>query len=224
MQLAQKNSVCEKIAAMIQSNRFSKGDRLPGERRLAELFGTSRNTIREALCNLETMGYVEIRRRSGCYVKNPQGRLSWEALRTGANSRMAGQLLEAFSVTVPGLVRRAAAHHTASDIDKLEHATARLGRAIVNRDMENVARQYIGFFLSVAETTGNDFLTLLLRELATAAEGLSIGGTGLSEVVVDALFASHVELINAIRTGNMKEAASLAESCIDTFSRLVLAD
>jgi DNA-binding GntR family transcriptional regulator len=137
---------------------------------------------------------------------------------------MAGQLLEAFSVTVPGLVRRAAAHHTASDIDKLEHATARLGRAIVNRDMENVARQYIGFFLSVAETTGNDFLTLLLRELATAAEGLSIGGTGLSEVVVDALFASHVELINAIRTGNMKEAASLAESCIDTFSRLVLAD
>lgn len=224
MQLAQKNAVCEKITEMIQSGRFSKGDRLPGERRLAEMFGTSRNTIREALCNLETMGYVEIRRRSGCYVKSLQGRLSWEALRSGANSRMVGQLLEAFSVTAPGLVRRCAAHHTASDIDKLERATARLGRAIVNRDLENVTREYIGFFLTVAETTNNDFLILLLSELAAASEGLTIGGTGLSEVVIDALFANHVELINALRIGDMAESASLAESCIDTFSRLVLAD
>nr|WP_167939614.1 GntR family transcriptional regulator [Desulfobaculum xiamenense] len=224
MSLAQKNTVCEKIASMIQRGRFSVGDRLPGERRLAEMFGSSRNTIREALCNLETMGYVEIRRRSGCYIKSTQGRLEWEALRSRASSRTAAQMVEALSLTVPGLSRRMAAMHGAADIDVLERATARLGRAIVNRQPAEVGRQYVRFFLTLAETSGNDFLTLLMRELVTAADGLEPGGTGMSEVIIDALFACHVEFINALKRGDQSAAATLAENCIETFARLVAAD
>ena len=58
----------EQIRRMISTGALSPGQRLPAERELAELFGVSRPTIREAIRVLGFSGVVETKQGSGSYV------------------------------------------------------------------------------------------------------------------------------------------------------------
>ena len=60
--------VAEQLSGHIDNGDIAIGDRLPSERDLAERFGVSRPTIREAMIALELAGRVEIRSGSGVYV------------------------------------------------------------------------------------------------------------------------------------------------------------
>ena len=61
--------IARTIAASIEDGRYAPGDRLPSERELADDFGVSRPTIRDAMIALEFQGLVEARQGSGVYVK-----------------------------------------------------------------------------------------------------------------------------------------------------------
>jgi DNA-binding FadR family transcriptional regulator len=65
--------IAHKIAADIAGGKYGVGQRLPSERELAQVFGVSRPTIREAIIALELDGLVEVRLGSGVYVtsRNP---------------------------------------------------------------------------------------------------------------------------------------------------------
>lgn len=62
------HSVAGKITKMIDDGVFPMGTRLPGERELAEQFGVSRVTIREAEIALQALGRLKIKTGSGVYV------------------------------------------------------------------------------------------------------------------------------------------------------------
>jgi GntR family transcriptional regulator, transcriptional repressor for pyruvate dehydrogenase complex len=59
--------VCQ-IEKLLDNGRLKYGDQLPPERRLAELFHTSRHSVREAIRTLEQKGLVRSRVGSGTYV------------------------------------------------------------------------------------------------------------------------------------------------------------
>ena len=63
-------NIADKIEELIQSGQYAPGSRLPPERELAEKFGVSRPTIREAIIALEVMQLVEVKTSSGVYVLN----------------------------------------------------------------------------------------------------------------------------------------------------------
>lgn len=60
--------VADQIRSQIEHGQLGVGERLPGERELAEELGVSRPTIREALIALEVEGLIHIRMGSGVYV------------------------------------------------------------------------------------------------------------------------------------------------------------
>jgi GntR family transcriptional repressor for pyruvate dehydrogenase complex len=60
--------VARSIADGIKGGDYPRGRRLPSERDLAEQFGVSRPTVREAMIALEIQGFVESRHGSGVYV------------------------------------------------------------------------------------------------------------------------------------------------------------
>ena len=60
--------VADQLMELIRGGSLKSGERLPSERDLAEQFGVSRPTIREAMIALEIAGLVEIRSGSGVYV------------------------------------------------------------------------------------------------------------------------------------------------------------
>jgi GntR family transcriptional repressor for pyruvate dehydrogenase complex len=60
--------VASTLAEAIRNGAYPRGRRLPSERDLAEQFGVSRPTLREAMIALEIQGFVESRQGSGVYV------------------------------------------------------------------------------------------------------------------------------------------------------------
>ncbi|MFP4028263.1 MAG: GntR family transcriptional regulator [Candidatus Brocadiia bacterium] len=65
-------SLVEHLEALIASDRFGPGDRLPTFAELRERFGCATNTIDRAYSELETRGEIERIAGSGVYVSEPQ--------------------------------------------------------------------------------------------------------------------------------------------------------
>ena len=59
--------VADRIRELMLDGTFPPGDPLPSERHLAERFGVSRGSIRDALRTLETIGLVETRHGQGTF-------------------------------------------------------------------------------------------------------------------------------------------------------------
>jgi DNA-binding FadR family transcriptional regulator len=64
--------LADSIAAEIEAGKYNVGERLPTERELAEQFGVSRPSLREALIALEMLGMIEARHGLGIYVTRAQ--------------------------------------------------------------------------------------------------------------------------------------------------------
>ncbi len=62
--------IAEQIRTSILAGEFRPGDKLPPERELAELFGVSRPSVREALNTLAAAGMVESYQGGGTVVKS----------------------------------------------------------------------------------------------------------------------------------------------------------
>ncbi len=58
----------ERLLGFVTAGRLKAGDKLPSERDLAERFGVSRPTVREALRALSVLGVIEIRHGGGAFV------------------------------------------------------------------------------------------------------------------------------------------------------------
>jgi DNA-binding FadR family transcriptional regulator len=63
------HSVQDAIRKFILDNGLRAGDALPGENDLARRLGVSRNSVREAIRGMESLGILEIRRGSGIFVR-----------------------------------------------------------------------------------------------------------------------------------------------------------
>jgi len=62
--------IAEQVRSSILAGEFSPGDKLPPERELAEMFGVSRPSVREALNILAAAGLVESYQGGGTLVKS----------------------------------------------------------------------------------------------------------------------------------------------------------
>lgn len=58
--------VADQLRRNISEGKLKPGDKLPAERELAQLFGVSRNTMREALPALELSGLIELKLGAAC--------------------------------------------------------------------------------------------------------------------------------------------------------------
>src|SRR5205085_7934992 len=70
--IVRRNRLYEEVARQIETmivEQMKPGDMLPPERQLAEKFGVSRSSIRDAIRRLEHIGLVEPRQGSGTVVR-----------------------------------------------------------------------------------------------------------------------------------------------------------
>jgi DNA-binding FadR family transcriptional regulator len=63
-------AVQDEVKSYIIEHALMPGDALPPETELAEQLGVSRNSVREAIKSLETLGIVEARTGAGLFVRN----------------------------------------------------------------------------------------------------------------------------------------------------------
>jgi DNA-binding FadR family transcriptional regulator len=127
-------SAQEAIREYVLHNNLGAGDPLPGEMELARQLGISRNSVREAIRALESIGVLEVRRGRGVFVREFSFEPLLEGLAYGllVQLREVEELLDIRCVLETGMVDRAIA-----TLD--EHALAEL-RATVDQ-MGSLAAQ-----------------------------------------------------------------------------------
>ncbi len=67
------DEIAHQLRGRILSREFVPGQRLPTEQALADMFGVSRNVVREAIARLKLSGYVDTRRGVGSFVAEEAG-------------------------------------------------------------------------------------------------------------------------------------------------------
>ena len=60
--------IVQQVITLIEDGKLKRGDQLPSERDLTEIFKVSRTTVREAIRTLESMKLLQCRQGTGTYV------------------------------------------------------------------------------------------------------------------------------------------------------------
>ena len=190
---------------MIRDGRLNPGDKLPPERELAEAFGVSRTSVRDAIRVLEMQGMVEPRQGDGTVVRDlsPDSLVSPLASVLARNGRLLTELLDVRKILEPPLAARAAAHASEEDVNKL--------RAILDRQTEKVRRGELAidedtqFHYMIATAAKNsvvmrvvDVLMDLLRE--SRERSLQVKGR------LQKSLAGHRQIFGAIRSRDQAAA------------------
>jgi GntR family transcriptional regulator, transcriptional repressor for pyruvate dehydrogenase complex len=219
-----KNRVHEEVAKQIERlilKKLSPGDKLPGERELAELLGVSRSSIRDAIRRLELMGLVQPRQGAGTVVQE----ISAEALVTPlsnviANKRqLVGELLDFRKMLEPPLAARAAKHARLKEIAEMEEILRRQDKRV--RRGEAAIEEDTEFHYSIAMASGNsvvlkvlDVIMDMLRE--TRTRSLQTEGRPQKS------FAGHRRILAAIKRGNAEAAELAMRQHIEDVEKMVL--
>jgi DNA-binding FadR family transcriptional regulator len=152
--------VADQLRQLIDSGEYAVGSRLPTERELAEQFGLSRPTVREALIALEVEGRIRIRVGSGIYVRAMAGTAQPSAR---DNDEGPFELLRAREFIEGAIAAEAAVQAGPEDISKLDDVLARMrtsdhpSGATISLDRD--------FHTTVAGILGNAVLVRFIGEM-----------------------------------------------------------
>ncbi|MCB1772294.1 MAG: FadR family transcriptional regulator [Gammaproteobacteria bacterium] len=168
--------IADRIRQSIVEGRLGADDRLPGEAQLAEQFGVSRPTIREALKRLAAQHLIRSRRgpAGGTFVNRPDTGQLREAL-TGAavvavslGEFDSAEIAEARRELELLCCRLAVANHAPSDLAKME-AEIRLQREPELSD-EDFCGSDVRFHRALVDATGNKVLQLVMFPVIEALQ------------------------------------------------------
>jgi DNA-binding FadR family transcriptional regulator len=209
--------VARDLRRRIIRGELGRGEGLPSESALMELFGVSRPTLREAFRVLESESLIEVRRgvHGGARVNAPD---------PGVAARYAGLILEyrnatladvyrASAVIEPPCAKIVASKHTAADLTRLRDAVDR-EKAALNDRLELVDAQD-AFHALIVELTDSETLILLtgmLRYIVDRANASHVAaGTDAAAVRAQAHkgHRAHIRLVELIAAGKADEAEKL---------------
>lgn len=202
--------VIEQIENLILEGNLAPGDVLPTERELAQAFGISRGTLREAFRILEREGLIETRPGGGRFLSKTLNEAE-DKKRILENIERATiiELLEAREIFETGIVELAAERATEQDIREIEQAFEKWGK--IDRDSDDSddsngqANPDQAFHLSIAKATHNvvlvnliDLHIDLLQKTLTKTE--HIPGRK------DDVYKEHYRILQAIKEKNPQRA------------------
>lgn len=217
--------VVDQIRDAILDGQLAVGQRLPPERELCELFGTSRGTLREALRVLEEKGLVEIRLGvgGGAVVKGASADGITETLAMLIRSgEVSLAHLAEFRQDVEGTVTAAAAKSARDDqISALRDLLAEAQRHYRSglAGWEDFVRVDEAIHMALAEIPGNPIYRFILRTVHDNIHQyydrfLAVGEAELKENYDDLR-----RIVDAVAAGDAARARTLARSHVRRFSR-----
>ena len=201
--------VIAQIRGAILSGRYRPGDRLPTERELAQQFGVSRVTVRDALRALEASGLVRVKvgGQGGPYVAEPDIAQLSDSL--GTHLQLQGttlaELAEARLAIETTAARLAAERATPIDLAALEYAIEEPTRFSVDTASSSV-----------------DFHTALVQTAHNGALLAMYGATrSLLQDAFDQLHARQPDMADTARKVHTALYAAIAERDGDAAVRIM---
>lgn len=164
----------KKIKDAILEGRLKSGDRLPTEKEMAEQFGVSMVTLREALRALEIFGLIEKRKGRGGGIFVSQ--MDDESVKTSLGNYLSFQnlsyhhLLEVRTIIEPSIIRLVVDKLTDEQIQELEDNVAYSEKRtqevvpfLSDTDFFDLDQKNVDFHRLLAKGTGNPILSLTVN-------------------------------------------------------------
>lgn len=200
------NIIIEKLMDLIKNGNLKPGDRLPPERKLAEDFGVSRNSIRQAIQALVERKVLESRQGDGTYISaSPVFTFSADCIAESINERqgLLGDIIEFRKIVEPWIASLAAKKIKPEEISWLKMIVCDQHMAILyGRNDNEIDRE---FHMKLAELSGNR----VVIEVMTAIQ--SIINESRSEWLQSrerktASVEGHLKIIEALSSGNSEDS------------------
>lgn len=205
------------IAAELRREIFTGSlalhDPLPAERQLAQVYGVSRGTVREALDRLERESLVETRRGSGTYVIH---RAAAPASDLFENARPL-ELMDARFALEPHICRLAVLHARSRALEGLEALLLRMEASAT--DPVVFAKADGEFHAALAEATGNGLLIWIIAQVnlvRSRNEWTRMQHLTLEPSIIADYNRQHRGIVEAIRARNAQAAANLMKQHLET--------
>jgi GntR family transcriptional regulator, transcriptional repressor for pyruvate dehydrogenase complex len=157
--------VREHIQELIRKGDLREGDKLPPERKLAETFDVSRNSVREAIRVLAENNIVQSRQGDGTYVcaADDGSLMNSVSKALEYKRRRVGEIFEFRRILEPQIAFLAAKNITRSEVDRLKVLIFDQERRIVSGEEDSDLDAV--FHLSLARATRNSVIVQVLRTL-----------------------------------------------------------
>jgi len=212
--------IATSLFARFASGEYQFGTRIPAERDLADTFGDSRATIRQALEFLATYGIVARRPGSGTFVSYQRKRSPHE----GGNGRSSSfldvdQLAEtaspfamniASSILAPEMTRLATIYMSSRDIADLQSQLIRLEAIVTESAIFAVLEQE--FMMAIARGTHNSLITTMyaiLHEVRRHPQWAAARQQALTPAKIKSIQLMFRSLYDAIERRNVETAVEI---------------
>lgn len=163
--------IVEQINMFCLEQNLQAGDRLPSERDLASLFGVSRNSVREALKDLESRDFIEIRQGGGSFLAPSKRDTLGNELGIHINETKAlliDEMLELRRALEVEAASLAAQRATDENLEAIRYVLSQMAEAA--DDPEMGVQADLDFHLQIAFATKNQLLVDLMETLAKRME------------------------------------------------------
>ena len=200
-----REQVKEILLKRILDGEYKPGDRLV-EMQIAQEFGISQAPVREALRELEALGFVESEPYRGTRVR----------------SVTKAELTEIYPVraALEEVAARAAAERLAGNVEALKAELEAMYAAAEKGDLYEQVQHDVEFHRIIIEASGNRVLQDVWRSLRIEARTLisaiktDLGGHEIAEM--------HRPVLEALAEGNAEKAGLLLRKHVEYFGELIL--
>lgn len=166
MSIARKKiyeEISDIILSDIKSGKLQPGDKLPAITKMADSYGVSQASIREALNRLKVLDVIHVKHGHGSFV-NRQMPLGFEQNFEIITKSDIANLLDLRKIIEVGCARNACETADADDLIKIEDALQKMRTAVENNELGEQADY--DFHMAIAAATGNPLLIDLMEDVS----------------------------------------------------------
>lgn len=220
--LEKRESLAEQLVPqliqLVQSGELKPGDKLPGQRELADMLGVARPTLRESLRALQLLGILDIHHGGGVYVSeiSPDTLLGPLHLFVSFDKHSLRTVLEARKVIEGAVLANVATKTDDELIQKLQANLDKLALAIKeNGENETLQLEALSaeFRAAIEAAVDNPILTRSLKSLGilSSASRLKLQSGGCNTQ----LLKNHQHIVQALVDKSPAAAQQALEAHID---------
>ena len=153
--------VINQIKEEIKNGNLKSGEKLPSERKLAEILGVSRTSVREAIQALSFSGYLKVFQGKGAYVtENAKKYDEISVLLSTVSDYSLSSLMEVREMLESECVRLATIRANENEIKNICDSFKAMKNS---KSIREFVREDLNFHLAITEATHNPLMNALMK-------------------------------------------------------------
>ena len=207
------SEVATELRRWIEEGAFERFERLPPSRKLAEQMGVARNTLRDALYQLEKEGLLETKPGSGTYITAPDQ----SVVPSAVEEATALELIDARFALEPHICRLCVLHGRREDFEMLSGLCDKMEAS--THDSVAFAEADGAFHHGLVATTRNNLLMWLIGQINTVrslSEWTRMRHLTLDESIITQYNVQHRDVLDALQRREPERAATRMKDHLET--------